>query len=146
MLDKSPHPQRPAVGIGIVLIKDDRVLLVQRGRPPNAGQWSLPGGKQELGETAHEAARRELREETGLECGTLVLAGYADAIHHDEMGNIDYHYTILDFAGPYLGGEAVAGDDAARLTWVREDELDAYGVWSLAQQIIRTAFTLIGKN
>lgn len=146
MPDKSPHPQRPAVGIGIVLIKDDRVLLVQRGRPPNAGQWSLPGGKQELGETAHEAARRELREETGLNCGTLVLAGYADAIHRDEMGHIDYHYTILDFAAPYLGGEAVAGDDAAQLAWVREDELEAYGVWSIAQKIIRTAFMLVGKN
>lgn len=143
---KSPLPQRPVVGIGIVLIKNDQVLLVQRGRAPNAGQWSLPGGKQELGETAHQAARRELREETGLECGALVLAGYADAIHHDEMGNIDFHYTILDFAAPYIGGEAVAGDDAARLSWVREDELETYGVWKIAQQIIRNAFIVLDQN
>ncbi|MDE2459542.1 MAG: NUDIX domain-containing protein, partial [Rhodospirillales bacterium] len=71
----SSYPTAPKVGIGIVLLKDDEVLLVRRGKPPAAGSWSLPGGKQELGETAEEAARRELREETGLECGPMVLAG-----------------------------------------------------------------------
>ncbi|MDE2240088.1 MAG: NUDIX hydrolase, partial [Rhodospirillales bacterium] len=97
----SIYPTAPKVGIGIVLLKDDQVLLVRRGKPPGAGQWSLPGGRQELGETAEETARRELFEETGLRCGKLVLAGHADSIHRDAEGKIEFHYTILDFASRY---------------------------------------------
>lgn len=143
MPDKSPLPQRPSVGIGVVLIREDQVLLVQRAKPPGVGQWSLPGGKQELGETAQETARRELLEETGLSCGEMVLAGYVDSIHRNEDRQILFHYTILDFAARYNGGEAIAQDDAAQIAWVREDELDAYGVLADAQRMIRTAFELL---
>ncbi len=118
------------------------MLLARRGKPPGAGLWSLPGGKQELGETAEEAARRELLEETGLECGKLVLVGHADSIHRDAQGRIEYHYTILDFAARYVGGEAVAGDDVREVAWARPDEFDNYKLREDARRMIETAFRL----
>ncbi|WP_244876872.1 NUDIX hydrolase [Acidocella facilis] len=139
----SQYPSAPKIGIGIVLIKGDEVLLVKRGKPPGAGLWSLPGGKQELGETAEETARRELFEETGLRCGPLVLAGHVDSIHRDAAGEIEFHYTILDFAARYEGGEAKAQDDVLEVAWATRDEFDRYGLWSEARRIIEAAFRLV---
>ncbi|GAN78668.1 NUDIX hydrolase [Acidocella aminolytica] len=138
-----PALTAPKVGIGIVLIKDDQVLLVRRGKPPGAGLWSLPGGKQELGETAIETARRELREETGLDCGPLVLAGHVDSIHRNSAGRIEFHYTILDFAARYVGGEPRANDDVLEVAWARPDAFDSYALWDEAQRIIEVAFRLV---
>lgn len=139
----SSYPTAPKVGIGIVLIRDDQVLLVQRGKPPGVGSWSLPGGKQELGETAEETARRELWEETGLECGPLFLAGHVDSIHRDADGGIEFHYTILDFTARYTGGEAVAGDDVLEVAWAHPDEFETYNLWDEARRIIAAAFRLV---
>lgn len=137
------YPDTPRVGVGIILIKDRQVLLVQRANPPGAGKWSLPGGKQELGETAQETARRELREETGLDCGELTLAGYVDSIHHDATGRIAFHYTILDFAARYIGGEPRAADDVLDLAWVSTDEFDRYDLWNKARALIHAAFNIL---
>ena len=106
-------PPAPQVAVGIVAVDADRLLLVRRGRGPGAGDWSLPGGRVEPGETLAEAVVRELREETGLEgvCGELV--GWAEL-----MGD-DHHYVVLDFAVTLLEGiDPVAGDDAADVAWV----------------------------
>lgn len=133
----------PNVGVGIVLIKDNQVLLVKRANPPGAGRWSLPGGKQEFGETVQQTARRELHEETGLECGDLTLAGYVDSIHHDETNQITFHYTILDFAASYIGGCPQPSDDVTEVAWVKQEEFDAYELWHEAKQIIKKAFALL---
>lgn len=133
------YPDAPRVGIGIVVLRGDEVLLIRRGQPPALGAWSLPGGGQELGETAEAAARRELFEETGLEVGALRLAGIADSIHHDGAGRVEYHYTIIDFAADYAGGEARAGGDIAELAWVNTRDFDAYALWDEIVRIIGLA-------
>ncbi|WP_298222103.1 NUDIX hydrolase [Acidocella sp.] len=137
------YPTAPKIGIGVVLIRGNEALLVRRGKPPGAGLWSLPGGKQELGETAEETARRELFEETGLRCGPLLLAGHADSIHRDTAGRIEFHYTILDFAAQYLDGEAVAGDDVLDVAWARVEEFDHYALREDARRMIETAFRIL---
>ncbi|MEE3501596.1 NUDIX hydrolase [Acidiphilium acidophilum] len=141
------YPDAPLVGIGIVVLRGDEVLLVRRSQPPAMGAWSLPGGGQELGETAEAAARRELFEETGLKVGPLWLAGTVDSIHRDDAGRIEYHYTIIDFAADYAGGEARAGSDVAAIAWVRTAAFEAYGLWDEAVRIIGLARLLqIGRG
>jgi ADP-ribose pyrophosphatase YjhB (NUDIX family) len=130
------YPARPIVGIGVVLLRPDAVLLVRRARPPGIGQWSLPGGGQELGETAEQAARRELAEETGLAAGPLRLVAHADSIERDATGRVLYHYTILDFAGPWVGGEPRAGGDVSEAAFAPFDRLADYGLWAEALRII----------
>ena len=115
------------------------MLLVRRSKPPNAGSWSLPGGAQELGETAEDAARRELLEETGLLVGALHLAAHVDSIHRDENGRVRFHYTILDFAARWVAGEPIAGGDVSEATFAPLDRLDEYDLWSEAHRVIALA-------
>jgi ADP-ribose pyrophosphatase YjhB (NUDIX family) len=139
------YPARPIVGIGIVVLKPPtEVLLIRRGRAPMLGRWGLPGGAQELGETAEDAARRELLEETGLRVGALTLAGNVDSIDHDEAGRIRYHYTILDFAALWSGGEPQALSDATEVTWADLRDLEPYDLWSEAHRIIALARRAFG--
>jgi len=139
------YPTRPIVGIGIVALRrPGHVLLVRRGRAPNAGAWSLPGGTQELGETAEDCARRELREETGLEANALHLCAAADSIHRDPDGRVRFHYTILDYC-TLIGDGAVAtaADDAAELTWAAFDALDTFDLWREVRRAIDAARQLL---
>ena len=138
------YPDRPLVGIGTVMLRPGAVLLVRRGRPPAFGEWSIPGGAQELGETAEAAARRELREETGLQAGALALVANVDSIHRDEGGRIRFHYTILDFATLWQGGEPVAGSDVSDARFFAFEALDAMGLWSEALRVIAAARRTLG--
>jgi 8-oxo-dGTP diphosphatase len=137
------YPTRPLVGIGIIVLQPGSVLLARRGRQPAQGEWSLPGGAQELGETAEEAARRELAEETGLAVGALTLVGHFDSIHRDPDGRVRFHYTILDFAARYESGDVRPGSDVAELAWGRLADLGAFSLrpWTLA--MIARARTLL---
>jgi ADP-ribose pyrophosphatase YjhB (NUDIX family) len=126
MTSSREYPERPLVGIGVVLFRPGQVLLIRRGRPPAQGEWSFPGGAQRLGETAEAAAHRELWEETGLQAGPLELATYADSIHDDQDGRIRFHYTILDFCGLWQGGEPRAGGDAQAVAWAPLAALDSF--------------------
>jgi 8-oxo-dGTP diphosphatase len=114
-------------------------------RPPSLGQWALPGGAQELGETAEAAARRELLEETGVSAGALHLAAVVDSLHHDAAGAVEYHYTIIDFAARWLSGEARAGSDVSNVVWAEMDGLEAYGLWSEAHRVIGLARAMLGS-
>jgi ADP-ribose pyrophosphatase YjhB (NUDIX family) len=138
------YPARPIVGIGVAVLRKDAVLLVRRGNPPNAGAWSLPGGAQDLGETAEDAARRELFEETGLKVGTLHLAANVDSIHRDPDGRVRYHYTIIDFCARYEGGEAAPGGDVTAVAWAGFDRFDDFDLWSEARRVILVARGLVG--
>ena len=140
------YPARPLVGIGVAVLRGDSELLVRRGRPPAEGQWSLPGGAQELGETAENAARRELLEETGLQVGPLHLVAHVDSIHRDADGRVRFHYTILDFAAAWLSGEPVAGEDAADAVFAPLDQLEGYALWSEAHRVIALARRAVSPN
>jgi ADP-ribose pyrophosphatase YjhB (NUDIX family) len=141
--DSRAYPARPIVGIGIVVLTPESVLLVRRGRPPALGTWSLPGGAQELGETAEQAARRELFEETGLAVGNLTLAANVDSIHHDASGRLQYHYTILDFAARYAGGDIRFGSDVTDIVWAPLDALESFALWHEAHRVIALARKLL---
>jgi 8-oxo-dGTP diphosphatase len=137
------YPPRPIVGIGIVVIRGNEVLLCRRGKPPNVGSWTLPGGAQDVGETCMEAARRELHEETGLTVGDLHFCAYVDTIRKDKQGRVQFHYTILDFAARWHGGDAVAGSDVSEVQWASMDDLGRHNLWSEAHRIIGIARGLV---
>jgi 8-oxo-dGTP diphosphatase len=137
------YPSRPWIGIGIVVIKGDQVLLCRRGKPPNVGSWTLPGGAQDVGETCEAAARRELLEETGLTVGDLHFCAHVDTIRHDEAGRVRFHYTILDFTGRWVAGEPIAGSDVSEVQWAPMDALEPYDLWSEAHRIIAIARRLV---
>ena len=133
------YPDRPVVGVGVVVFKGGDVLLIQRGRPPRVGQWSLPGGAQELGETVFEAARREVMEETGVEVDILGLVDVVDSIQPDGDARILFHYTLVDVVAEWRSGEPRAGDDAAAARWVPLADLGDYRLWSETVRIIGKA-------
>ncbi|MBZ5531227.1 MAG: NUDIX hydrolase [Acidobacteriia bacterium] len=138
---KREYPELPIVGAGAVIVDQGRVLLVKRGRPPLLGEWSLPGGVVEAGETLRQAVEREAKEETGL----IVTAGEVlevlDRIIRDAEGRAHYHYVLIDFLCRVTGGELCAGGDAAAVEWAREDELDKFNLEKPAIEVIRNAFT-----
>ncbi len=136
------YPTRPFVGVGVVLFKDDEVLLVKRAKPPISDNWSIPGGAQELGETVREAALRELKEETGIEAEIIGLVDVVDGITKDENGGVKFHYTLVDFCAEWRGGEAVAEDDVAAVHWAKLAELDSYKMWEKTARVIRAAHAL----
>ena len=138
------YPARPWVAIGVIAFRGPDVLLVRRGRPPRLGEWSIPGGAQRLGETAEDAARRELREETGIEVGPLSLACVVDAISRDAAGRPRFHYTIVDYCGLWLCGEPEAGDDVADAAWFAPDALPGLGLWDEAHRAIAAARRALG--
>jgi 8-oxo-dGTP diphosphatase len=138
------YPARPIVGIGVVVLRDDAVLLVRRGKPPNIGSWTLPGGAQEIGETTETAARRELLEETGIEVGPLQLAATVDSIRRDDEDRVQYHYTIIDYCGRWVGGEPIAGSDVTDAVWAPLDALERFELWSEAHRVIAISRRLLG--
>ena len=133
------YPSQPVVGVGVVVWHDDRVLLIKRGKPPRVGQWSLPGGAQKLGETLADAARREVREETGIDVDLGEIIATLDLIDRDDEERVRHHYTLVDFVAEARGTELVAGDDAADARWFDRGDIDALGLWSETIRIIDLA-------
>mgnify|MGYP000126758809 FL=1 len=133
------YPNRPLIGVGVVVFKEDRVLLIRRGKPPRQGDWSLPGGRQRLGERIEEAARREVAEEAGIEVVVGPLIDVVDSINRDAEGRVQYHYTLVDLLAEWRAGEAVAGHDAAAVTWADPNDLAPYSLWKETERIIALA-------
>lgn len=119
------YPERPIVGIGAVIIHEGRVLLVKRGNAPMQGEWSLPGGALETGETLVEGVRREVLEETGLLVEPVTMIEVFDRIARDQAGRVQYHYVLVDYLCRITSGFAVCASDAVDLRWAGPDELDA---------------------
>jgi len=123
----------PVVGIGAVVWKDrNQVLMIRRGNEPGAGQWSIPGGKQEFGETSIDAAVREVREETGIVCDIVGLVGVYDVILKEN----DLHFTLINYAARWVSGAPMAGGDALEATFLPYDELASLDIWGDVRDVI----------
>jgi 8-oxo-dGTP diphosphatase len=131
------YPAHPVVGVGAVVVRGEKALIIKRAHDPRKGEWSLPGGLLELGESLQDAARREIQEETGLVVAVGPIIETFDRVHRDEAGRIRYHFVIVDFVCWSDDGEAIPGSDAEAVAWVTEGELDSYGVNAHAAAVIR---------
>ncbi len=127
---------RPAVGVAAVVWKDNRFLLIKRGKEPRKGEWSLPGGHQEWGETVRQAVQREIHEETGLKVQGLCLVDVVDAIMPGTEGQIEHHFTLIDFRCDWLSGDARAGDDAVDVRWLSLEDLEGMEIWQETRRIV----------
>jgi ADP-ribose pyrophosphatase YjhB (NUDIX family) len=134
------YPDRPIVGVGAVIVDQGRVLLVKRGSPPLLGEWSLPGGVVELGETLRAAAEREALEETGLTVKAGEVLEVLDRIIPGKDAAPQYHYVLIDFLCAVQGGELRAGGDAADVKWASENDLERFKLERLALDVIGKAF------
>jgi 8-oxo-dGTP diphosphatase len=119
------YPENPLIGVGAVIVENNRALLIRRGQPPLLGEWSLPGGVLECGETLRDAAVREAREETGLVVEVGEMLGVYERVIRSEDARVRYHYVLIDFLCRAVGGELKAGSDAAEAGWFSREELPA---------------------
>ena len=136
------YPDRPVVGVGAVILDGGRVLLVQRAHDPLKGQWSLPGGAVEVGETLVEAVAREVLEETGLDVRVGPIVGVFDRLHRDGMGRVEYHFVLVDYLCRPTGGTLAHNSDAADVRWADARDLAPFGLNAEATDAIARARTL----
>lgn len=135
---------RPTAAVGVVCLKDAEVLLIRRGRPPRVGEWSLPGGRVEWGETARAAALRELYEETGVEAEIIALIDVVDGLFDTDKGpELGRHYLLVDFVARWRTGEPRAGDDAMEARFFTLDEARRLGLWFETLRVIEQAYPLL---
>jgi 8-oxo-dGTP diphosphatase len=149
MASSREYPDRPVVGVGGVIIYEDRALLIRRGTEPLRGEWYIPGGTLELGETLAEGVARELLEETGLVVRVLGQIEVFERIYTEKSGEASkkkkrprFHYVIADYLCERLSGEPRAGSDVIDVAYAREDELDKFHLTETAVRILRKAFAM----
>lgn len=121
---KRRYPSSPLLAACTAIWRDDKILLAYRDRSPNQGTWAMPGGLVEIGESLEQAAIRETLEETALLVKNLKFLQFSEIIRHDEVGRVEFHYVLAIFVARSNEGEAVAGDDAARVDWFRQEDFE----------------------
>ncbi len=131
------YPDQPRLAVGGVVIKDDKVLLVRRGKPPAYGEWAIPGGSVELGETLKEAVERELQEETGVTVRAGEICHVFDAVKRGDDDRVQFHYVIIDLMAEYLSGEPVPSSDATEASWLSSVDLENRSVNATTLQLLR---------
>jgi 8-oxo-dGTP diphosphatase len=155
MTPKREYPEQPLVGVGGVVIDSMRALLIRRGGPPLEGQWSIPGGMLELGETLEQGVARELAEETGLEVKVIEIIEVFERIFPappkadgspGDASRPQYHFVILDYLCELRGGTLCAGSDAMDFAWAREDELVKFDLTVAATRVLRKAFARVRER
>ncbi len=131
------YPDRPLIGVGAVIVEEDRVVVVRRAHEPLKGEWSIPGGVLELGETLHSGTAREAQEETGLVVEAVEVLDVFDRIVHDREGRVQFHYVLIDYLCRRISGELRAGADASEARWVSAEELKDFAVADSAEAVLR---------
>jgi ADP-ribose pyrophosphatase YjhB (NUDIX family) len=140
------YPSHPRVGVGAVVLRGGRVLLVRRGGQPSLGKWTLPGGLVELGETTAEAVRRELLEECGIDITLVGLAGVVDRVVRDAEGQVRYHYVLVDYLANTDTEVVTVGSDAADARWVEVDRVGELDVTDGLVDMIGRAMTVAAEG
>ena len=140
MSDSRRYPARPILGVGALIFNGDEILLVERGREPLKGYWSLPGGVLETGETLKAGIRREVFEETGLEVEPLEIAEVFERIMPDAEGKAEYHYVLVDYICRVTGGTLGAADDSSAVAWVKRGDLAGYKMTEGTLPVIERAY------
>lgn len=135
--DSRRYPFRPVLGVGALVFDGSKVLLVERGKPPLVGSWSLPGGVVETGERLEDALVREVWEETGLQVTADSIATVFERIMPDEAGGCEYHFVLVDFYCTVTGGNLQAGDDSTSSQWFEIDALDGLPLTAGTLEVIR---------
>lgn len=143
MSDNRRYPARPLLGVGAVVFRGDEVLLIERGKEPLKGWWTLPGGMVEVGEKLEAAVMREVLEETGLSVKPKGVAAIFERIMPDEEGRTEYHYVIIDYLCELEGGTLLAASDVAAAEWVKVDELDRWEMAPGTPPVIAKALEII---
>ena len=131
------YPAAPIVAVGVIIRRDDQILLIRRAKEPAKGCWTFPGGAVELGEPLADAARREAREETGLEVEIGEVATVIDNVIHDEAGRVRYHYVIVDYFARPAGGSLQSATDVSDARWFRLADLADLDMTEKAGQLAR---------
>ena len=134
-----PYPDRPVVGVGAVVLDGERVLLIKRGHAPLKGEWSLPGGGVETGETLEQAIAREVLEETGVTIEVGPIVEVLDRISRDADGRVEHHFVLVDFVARPSGGFLRSASDAEDAAWVQLSELPQYGIAPVTLSVIQKA-------
>ena len=142
MTQSREYPERPIVGVGAVIVEAGKVVLIRRTHEPLQGQWSLPGGMVEIGETLEAALAREMVEETGLTVRVGPVIEVFDRITCDERSRVRYHYVLIDYVCWPAGGTLRAGSDVDAAVWVDPAALDGYALTDKATSVIRRGLTL----
>ena len=138
MSDSTALPKHPVVGAGAVVVKSGQVLLIRRGKAPRKGEWSLPGGSVEIGETTEEATLREVKEETGLDVDLGPLLDVINFIDKSNAG-VRHHYVLVDYLAYWRGGEPIGDSDALEARFFTAEDALALPLWSETKRIIRMA-------
>jgi ADP-ribose pyrophosphatase YjhB (NUDIX family) len=137
---KREYPDRPLIGVGAIIIDRGRALVVRRATEPLKGEWSIPGGVLELGETLRAGVAREAQEETGLDVRPIEVLDVYDRIVRDEHGKTRYHYVLIDYLCEVQGGEARAASDVSEVKWITRAELDTFPIADAAEEVLRKGF------
>ena len=140
MADARSYPQRPFLAVSAAIMRDGRILVVRRARPPANGLFTLPGGVVEVGETLAEAVEREVREETGLAIEPLALAGFRETVVRDAQDRVERHFVILCFAARWKGGEPVLNEELSEARWLDPAELASLQTTPGLADIVKAAF------
>lgn len=144
--DDRSYPPRPILGVGALIIEGDSILLVQRGKQPLQGQWSLPGGAIETGELLKTAVAREVLEETGLTVEVGAIAEIFERLMPDATGATEYHYVLLDYLCRVISGTPRPGDDSCAVAWVRRQDLHTLPITAGTLEVIERVFERYGNQ